>query len=87
MARPTVLIDCINRSMTSSRFTAWLPRTLVSGPLCTFVVCECRSSDASEFKEEVTAGKRKFKVCWPRRQGNCADSSLFQIIAMHEDIL
>ena len=44
--------------MTSSRFTAWLPRMLVSRSLCCFVVCECRSSDASEVKEQVIAGRR-----------------------------
>ena len=55
---PDVIISNINPPMTPSRFTARLPRTLVSRSLCCFVVCECRSSDASEVKELVTAGRR-----------------------------
>ena len=86
--------------MTSSRFTAWLPRTLVSRTLCCFVVCECRSSDASEVKEQITAGRRftghegseiESRVgegtSSAVRTDDIGDSSLSQLIAMHEDAL
>ena len=84
--------------MTSSHFTAWLPQTLVSRPLCCFVVCECRSSDASEVKEQITAGRRfaghEGSEIESRKGTSSAvgtddvsDSSLSQLIAMHEDAL
>ena len=65
-SRPDVIISKINRPMTSSCFTAWLPRTLVSRSLCCFVVCECRSSDASKSKASYSWKK----VCSPRGQQN-----------------
>ena len=77
-----------------------MPRTLVSRFLCCFVVCECRSSDASEVKEQVTAGRRfagyegseiESRVgagtSSAVRNDDVCDSSLSQLIAMHEDAL
>ena len=73
---------------------------LVSRSLCCFVVCECRSSDASEFKEQVTAGKR-FAGCKGSeielrvgegtsstvRTDDVCDSALSHLIVMHKDAL
>ena len=97
-SRPDVIISKIDRPMTSSRFTAWLPRTLVSRSLCCFVVCECCSSDASKSKsklqlEEGLQAARAAKLSRESGEGTCSavrtddvgDSSLSQLIAMHED--
>ena len=97
-SRPDVIISKINRPMTSSRFTAWLPRTLVSRSLRCFVVCVCRSSDASKSKsklqlEEGLQAARAAKLSQESGEGTSSavrtddvgDSSLSQLIAMHED--
>ena len=83
--------------MTSSRLTASLPRTLVSRSLCSFVICECRSSDASKTKSKLQLeglqATRAAKLSRESGEGTSSavrtddvgDSSLSQLIAMHED--